>query len=388
MKYHILFIGYWNLDDPLTESTIIPHLKILSEMDQVKSLSFLNTQREPPSQAKKDLLLKLGVAYFPLFSKNFKPNLINKLYDFIKFPHQIKKLLKKSNYNFIVARGAPAGALAYLATKNIKIPYIVESFEPHADYMYYSNTWKMYDPRYIFQKYWEKRQWQTASALITVSYNYREELLKEGVNEKKLFVAPCAIDTEKFYPDSQIKKQIREELKIPLSAVVGIYAGKFGGIYLEEKAFEIFKACFDELNCFHLVLLSNQNMNWIKKMLSLYNIPQERVHQHFVPYNKVNLYLNCANFGFALYKSTKVSPYLSPIKIGEYWACGLPVLMTKNVGDEFLIIEKEQMGFLYDNYEKINFLRLINFDTQLIQNKVKKFRNFSQIKEIYNKVIN
>lgn len=388
MQYHILFIGYWNLDDPLTESTILPHLRILKCMEKVASVSFLNTQRETPSEVKREILFQMEVSYLPLYSKNLKPNLLNKFYDFVQFPKQIKRILNSRQYNYIIARGAPAGALAYLATKKIKIPFAVESFEPHADYMYFSGTWKRYDPRYVFQKYWEKQQWKAANALITVSNNYRTELLKEDVNNDKIFVAPCAVDTQKFYPDHQLKQQIRQDLKIADSAKVGVYAGKFGGIYLEEKAFDIFKACFEVLEDFHLLLLSNQDQNWVNKMLEFHEIPQNRVTKLFVKHERVNDYLNCGDFGFALYKSNSVSPYLSPVKIGEYWACGLPVLMTKNVGDESSFVEKEGMGLLYNESAKENLSNICNFDGQIIRNKVKRFRNFSKITDSYKQLLN
>lgn len=387
MNYRILFLGYWNLDDGLTEATIFPHLKILRNIPTVEYIHFANTQREKPTKESIYKVNALKVDYSPLNSKNFRFIHFNKVYDFIQFPKLIKKLITKYKINYIVSRGAPAGSLAYLSTRKNRIPFIVESFEPHADYMFYSKTWRKYDPRYIFQKHWENQQLKTATALITVSHNYKNELIKRGVDKNKVFVAPCAVDQTKFYRNSLLKNQVREELNIPESATVGIYVGKFGGIYLEERAFEIFKTCFRLWENFHLVLLSNHNEKWINKILKHYKIPKSKVHYLFVPYDKVNYYLNSADFGFALYKSTDVSPYLSPVKIGEYWACGLPVLMTKNVGDESSFLEKENMGLIYNELEEESLLTIRNFDSKTIQHKVRKIRDFSKITNCYKQLL-
>ena len=83
-------------------------------------------------------------------------------------------LIKK--IDFIIARGAAAGALAYKAFKKTKVPFYVESFEPHAAYMLESSVWSKNDPRYLFQKRWEGKQKKYATGLMPVSNNYKKQL--------------------------------------------------------------------------------------------------------------------------------------------------------------------------------------------------------------------
>ena len=61
--------------------------------------------------------------------------MLNKINDFNYFPKQIIKYSHEKNINLIIARGAPSAVLAFKASKVLKIPFIVESYEPHADYM-------------------------------------------------------------------------------------------------------------------------------------------------------------------------------------------------------------------------------------------------------------
>lgn len=60
--------------------------------------------------------------------------------------------------DFILAQGALAGVLSYLVWQKTKLPFYVESFESHADYIRESGMWRDYDPRYLFQRHWENRQ--------------------------------------------------------------------------------------------------------------------------------------------------------------------------------------------------------------------------------------
>ena len=57
----------------------------------------------------------------------------------------------------MIAEGAPAGAMVYLLWQKTRLPFYVESFEPHADYMRESGVRRSWDPRYWFQRHREKR---------------------------------------------------------------------------------------------------------------------------------------------------------------------------------------------------------------------------------------
>jgi glycosyltransferase involved in cell wall biosynthesis len=62
------------------------------------------------------------------------------------------------------------------------------------------------------------------------------------------------------------------------------------------------------------------------------------------PHHEVPGYLSAADFAFAPIKPAPCRLYCSPVKVGEYWACGLPVLLTEGVGDDSDIICREPAG--------------------------------------------
>src|SRR5690606_32571410 len=115
-----------------------------------------------------------------------------------------------------------------------------------------------------------------------------------------------------------------------------------------------------------------------------------------VSYEQIPSYLSASDFAFATYKNLSSSKYLSPIKIGEYWATGLPVLLTQGVGDDSLIIdENRQAGSLFNlaktetimeafqNMEDQfrNTTRVQRF--QILSELTKKYRNLSTVEESY-----
>jgi glycosyltransferase involved in cell wall biosynthesis len=345
----MLFLGYWDINDPLTKATIYPHLEVLQSLSTIEYILFVNTQRRRLTSTFAPGFRTDKIRYNPIFSKSLGLNILTKIYDFIHFPAEIRQLVRDHSIDLIIARGAPAGSLAYLVWKMTSTPFMVESFEPHADYMLATGTWSRLDPRYWFQKYWENRQLRVAQIIATVSNNYRGFLINRGLSGDKIKVMPCSVNTSVFFPSRSGRAALRKELSIPEEGIVGIYAGKFGGLYMEEDAFKLFKGAFDYFeDRFYLLLLSSINKSRLNNACRRAGIPVDRLRIRWVDHSEMNNFLNVGEFGFAPYKQTAVSPFLSPVKIGEYWACGLPVLLTDGVGDESNFLELEKGGVKVD----------------------------------------
>ncbi|UII27784.1 glycosyltransferase [Fulvivirga maritima] len=399
-KMNVLFIGYWNLDDPLTSATIFPHLSILSKHDRVNSLIFTNTQREMGSVEKVNYLKESGIVYYPLLSQNYHLTLITKIIDFVTFPKKILKICQDNSVDLIIARGAPAGALALLVTNKNDLPFVVESFEPHADYMLETGTWSKYDPRFIAQKHWEGKIKKKAKFILTVSENYESFLKKEGVAPDKVFTAPCGVNIKKFFYDPYKSQDVRKNLNIPSGTKVAIYVGKFGGIYYGDEIFILLKKMLSYYNDnLFVIILSNIEEEEFRKKCFLYAISSNNVKKLFVPHEEVNAYLSAADFAVAPYRKTKVSKYLSPVKVGEYLAAGLPVLITEGVGDEMNYLERNHLGvtlnihmmdedtYFKSKMDKINKIVEIRDHGYFVKNAL-KYRSFEVVENLYDKILN
>ena len=134
----ILFLGYWGLHDGLTVSTIFPHLRILQERPDVAAVRLVTIERGAEAQA--ELTFAPGfetgkISFEPLRSRPGRNVILNKIEDFTRFPNELVKQVADFQPDFILARGTPAGSLAYLVWQKTKLPFYVESYEPHADYM-------------------------------------------------------------------------------------------------------------------------------------------------------------------------------------------------------------------------------------------------------------
>jgi hypothetical protein len=392
---NLLFIGYWGVEEGITQATIIPHLKILTEFDSIEKIYYVSIERE--DNTFKRNMPSDKIIHVPLIGHN---SYLMKVYDFITHPSVLANLVKRENIQFVFCRGSMAGVLGYSLFNKCGIDFCVESFEPHADYMIESNVWKPWGMRYWFQRLMESKQLATAKFILTVTESYRLLLASREIDANKLLAMPCAVDLQKFKYDKNSRLEIRHELNIAESTVVGIYVGKFGGIYYGEEAFDIFKQAFEFFkNSFYLIILSGDDENEIGKKLNEIGIPFDRILLKKVPHDQVEKYLSASDFAFSTIRPASSRKYCSPIKNGEYWANGLPIVITEGVGDDSDIVVKEDGGITFD----LSYPESLTRAFEYIKNKLKnnsrqerfakisaiaeKHRNYSLVRKTYDLII-
>ncbi|HEX8038981.1 MAG TPA: glycosyltransferase [Chryseosolibacter sp.] len=342
---NVLYIGYWSAEDTLTASTIVPHLKVLSSFDCVRQVVFCSVERAGP--VKEFSLAK--IRHIPLYSTTRGNVVLTKISDYFLLYASLKRICKQHAIDLVICRSAMAGAFGHRLGKAFNVPYIVESFEPHADYMVESDVWKWYDIRTLIEKHHEAQQKKSAAYLFPVSRHYREKLILEGIKDERVHVLPCTVDVEKFQFSEKKRMAIRNQLRIPPTSVTGIYVGKFGGIYYGKEAFALFKKAFDFFGeTFRLIILTSHNRGELQKQLEEQCIPLTRVIISSVPHDLVNEYLSASDFAFCCIRPAPSRKYCSPIKNGEYWANGLPILIERGVGDDSAIVEAEGGGVILE----------------------------------------
>jgi glycosyltransferase involved in cell wall biosynthesis len=339
----LLYISFWSIDNGLTHATIFPVLRYLIKEKLVLSITLTT-----PESKHNDVSFHgiEGVTWLPIYTAKKNVN-ESGFWQIITLLRGVGKHLRnhKLKYDMLWARGAVAGGVASLLSKVFSLPFGVESFEPHSDYMLESGAWKD-GQKYRIQKKQEARAMKNASILITVSSQYTEYLKSNGLTN--VHTIPCSLDFDEMPFDSSIREEIRSSLpQVDNQWIVGIYVGKFGDIYYDDEFFDyIGRLLHSDENYFQIIL--TPMLDHAKRAFEKRGISAERFLIKKVPHSEIGAYLSAADIGFCPVRQTKSKKYMSPVKTGEYLAVGLPIIVTKDISDDSQLIEENEIGLVVD----------------------------------------
>ena len=342
----LLFLNYWSLHEPLTQATVLPTLRMVLQEGLAARIVLITVERgTPPASGLEPL--PAGVVHVPLHASR-GPRPLARVYDRLTMVPRIATIARREGASFIMARGVVAGGFAHAVHRRTGIPYAVDYFEPHNEYMVEVGEWSAGGLLDRSLQRMIKDQLRTARACVTVAANYRERLIAQGADPERLHVAACPVDAARMRFDAAARARLRTELGWT-GAVVGIYLGKFGGLYHRERAFEAFATAARHFgDRFALLVLTPEPAEQVRTGLQAAGF-RGRAVVRYAPHAEVPACLSAADLAFAPYRGTRSSACISPMKIGEYWSAGLPVLLTRGVGDDSAIIAADpDAGAVFD----------------------------------------
>ena len=386
-------ITYWSFEDALIQAYTLPYLreikKLLPEGSSI-SLVTLENNREQIDKLREMNDPDFDALAFPY--SPFGPMTVVKLRGLIR---TLTRFVKNNNVRTIHCWCTPGGAIGYLIHRSTGVRIVIDSFEPHAESMVENGTWKRSGLAFKLLYWLERKQTKAAAHLIGLTAEMKQYCIdKYKVDPPNYHVKPACVDLDLFtnsrYPN------IRDELGIQKEDVVCIYAGKVGGIYLEDEIFAFWKICTDTFEHFKVIFLTDYDNSSFQKMLDKHKLSEKDIVKRFVPHKEVPLFMAQANFALNPVKPVPTKRYCTSIKDGEYWSMGLPVVISRDISDDSQLISEAEVGVVINDFSKdgltqaakaIKALVLGKTDYQHNARKLaEKFRNIENQIQIYKKI--
>jgi hypothetical protein len=180
-----------------------------------------------------------------------------------------------------------------------------------------------------------------------------------------------------------------------MTATVGIYVGKFGGLYLDEEAFTVFARSFHFFEDLYIIVLSPTDREVIIRKAQDAGIDIHRLRVLIATHVDVPNYLSAADLAFSTIKPSPIKRYQCPIKNGEYWASGLPILMTDGISDEYKLLRKgiggsTFSGDLHDLDQAFMTIRSILADPahrNAITGLAREYKSIDLARDVYGSIL-
>ncbi|HEU4719603.1 MAG TPA: glycosyltransferase [Bacteroidia bacterium] len=395
MARNILVLTYWSFDDPLIGIYTLPYLRIIRDiLPEDSRIHLLTLERDGESEQENGI--EKGIFHF---SFALHPFGANALFSWMKNIRKLRRFIRTNKIDTIHTWCTPAGGIGWRLSKKTGIPLVLDSFEPHADPMVETGTWKKNGIAFRVLSFLEKKQVNHAKWVIGVVpgvKKYAQE--KYGYSGNNFFAKPACIDTQRFNVTERKNPELLRSLGLE-NKIVCVCAGKFGGLYLEEEASGFFRQAFEKWrDDFRLLLLTSAPRETVEKITGAAGIPAGNVVSLFVPNEKMPAYLGLADFAFSHYKPVPSRKYCTPIKDGEFWGVGLPVVIPAGISEDSDIIAQNNAGYVLRSFSGEEFRNAVERIDELIRKDsdgamakrihelTVKHRNFTAATDIYRKI--
>lgn len=346
----ILIFAYYSYKDPVFQSAVLPYFTNFPNRENYNFILITFEQRQyffSPEEKSgiTEFLRSQNIFWYQRNWHSGKFKMVKKIFDFLQSIVVSLKLVARHKVNIIYSEGFPGAILSHFISKVSRLPHVVHTFEPHADYMLESGVWNTSSWEYRFLKRMEMVVAKNAVAILTATQLMIETLTKSGVKALTLRVPSC-VDLHLFQFSDIARMKIRHELHIEENEKLLVYLGKFGGMYWDVELFKMFDS-FEKhgtLSYKYLIIsteeeeriLAFNEHSYLKKKLLIKKLGREDVPK----------YLSASDGAICGIKNIPSRRFSSPIKNGEYWACGLPVIIPYGISDDYLFAEENDIGIV------------------------------------------
>lgn len=161
-------------------------------------------------------------------------------------------------------------------------------------------------------------------------------------------VIPCCVDTRLFVRTKSERLARRTALGLSRADKLLIYVGKPGSWYLIDETFEFFREFRKVSSTAKLLIVSQSDHEAYEEFASRAGLTAQDYFIRSASPVEVPHWLSAADAGLSLIRQVDSKKGSSPVKFGEYLACGLPVVVTDGIGDCSSVIRKYDAGVILD----------------------------------------
>jgi glycosyltransferase involved in cell wall biosynthesis len=338
---NILVLTYWSYSDALIQAYTLPYLRIMLRVLPSGSRVHLVTLEKQPV-AKANLSVDQGIT---VHQRRYRPFGARGIGMILGLVVHLLGVARKERIDTIHAWCTPAGMIGYLLSLASGKPLIIDSYEPHAEAMVENGTWSRSGIAFRVLFLFERLQSRRARVLIAASSGMQEYAhRKYGLSGKPFFVKPACVDLEVFSLKKVGNVELAEELGLN-GKLVAVYAGKFGGIYWDQEVFDLLRVAHEHWGeRFHALILTGHDPEELDPYIRAAGLDPAMLTVMKVPHAAIPDHVGLGDFALTPVRPVPTKRLCTPIKDGEYWALGLPVMITPGISDDSDIITRERIG--------------------------------------------
>jgi glycosyltransferase involved in cell wall biosynthesis len=343
-----VYICCWSLRDPLCQTQTLAYLRgLTAEGHRFALVTFEYAQYAMSRQERAVAAAELeaiGIYWYPVPYQRLPP-LLRKTIVVANTVALGAYATLRHRARIMHARSAAPAAIAILLSRLFRLSFLYDSDTEVSQELVDIARWQRESPRHKLLVRCERLARDLSDSTIVLTDYMRERFREEAQGSAPVTVIPCCVDADRFRFDATKRELRRRELGLTDERQrLFVYVGKIGGWYLVDETFELFKVARERVGPSRLLVLSPDPPQAFRAIAERHGVPPEAYEVRSAPHHEVVEWLSAADVGLALIAPFESKRGCSPVKVGEYLAVGLPVVITRNIGDYSRWIHDERLG--------------------------------------------
>jgi len=333
----VVFVTYNGLLDPLGPSQMLPYLERLNDTWPVTMISFERREKledEAAVVAMEKHLDDRGMGWVRLRYHKW-PSLPATTFDLLHGAYRLRRLLATKDIGLVHARGYVPAAIALRATR--KVPLLFDIRGLQAEEYVDGGVWREGELKWRLAKRSERKFFRAAAGAVVLTKNIRphvESQFRALGNPIPLEVIPCCADLDKYRFDATGRARHRAELGVDDETTLFVYAGSVGTWYLTDEMARFVRLFRDGTNRkVRLLWLVNNDRERALAAGDRAGLSRDEQRVATAKHHEMPAYLSAADVSLALIKPSFSKRSSSPTKYAECLAVGLPLVLSRGVGD-------------------------------------------------------
>jgi 2-polyprenyl-3-methyl-5-hydroxy-6-metoxy-1,4-benzoquinol methylase/glycosyltransferase involved in cell wall biosynthesis len=326
MTLGTLYICYFNTEEPLVHTQVLSYLRAVAGAGvRVHLLTYekRGQWRAGESARRGELRERLAAdgIHWHALRYHKRPSLLATAFDVTVGILYGAWLLLCHRLTVVHARAHIPGVMGLMLQSALGRKLIFDLRGQMAEEYVDNGVWTPQSPGFRLVKAAERLLLSRADRVVVLTENFRDRLLESAaVGAAKISVIPCCADLSQYAGAARKSK--------PTGPLTLVYTGSLGRRYLLGEMIEFFKVLRDKRPGSRFLLLTRSDHAQAERAFVERGVDGESYSIISVPPADVPMQLRDADVAINFIKQSEAVRAMSPTKLGEYLAAGLPVVST------------------------------------------------------------